>query len=98
MNRTILVEETCYCCTWLSLVPSLFRKGSDDADLVLAKECNTKCPQTVIKFYEDRVTWIQKNEDGGDKGKSGQDDLPEGPLFDRVSTTKPPVVEMLNHC
>jgi hypothetical protein len=37
---------------------------------VLAKECNTKCPQTVIKFYEDRVTWIQKNEDDGeDKGK-----------------------------
>lgn len=47
---------------------SLSRKGSDDADLVLAKEANMKCPQTVISFYEERVTWIQKSEEENSKG------------------------------
>ncbi|XP_011304199.1 chromobox protein homolog 1 [Fopius arisanus] len=32
-------------------------QGSEETDLVSAKEANVMCPQIVIRYYEDRLTW-----------------------------------------
>ena len=55
---TLLSRAICsYNNKLLIVILNCHRKGCESADLVYASEANLRSPQTVIKFYESKLTW-----------------------------------------
>jgi hypothetical protein len=47
-------------------------KGTEEADLVPARQANGRCTQIVIQFYEERLTWHTSSHDD-DEAAAGKD-------------------------
>ncbi|NWX62531.1 CBX5 protein, partial [Promerops cafer] len=62
-----IIGATDSCGDLMFLMKCVSPKDTDEADLVLAKEANLKCPQIVIAFYEERLTWHAYPEDSDSK-------------------------------
>ena len=53
-------------------------KNSTTADLVPAREANHRCPQVVIKFYQDRLTWDNRGQEDVVESDDEPEEEPDG--------------------
>lgn len=69
---SLLVANMCIGCRFSYFSLCFCRKGTDEADLVPARQANGRCPQIVIQFYEERLTWHTSSHDE-DEAAAGRD-------------------------